>query len=291
MTNDNSKHAELMAKLREESRRKYLPKRKDDKIYELKRQLEEDELYFPEAELTERERIERKRKRQVIQAAEKYEQAGSILTTQRYHISYFHGINQSHFRYHMPGEKMAVFETITEEKDLPGGDGRRWEDERLHTAIFQVGAKDAKVCSTFSSVANSFKFQHDGDLDLLLDVDERVDFIQAFQIKGQNEEVYLESQHRFNFPFQKKPQLTATQKKKLTLAEVRKSLPVYGFREQFLQAVEENQVLIICGETGSGKTTQLPQYLYEAGYCKDGKRIGCTQPRRVAAMSVASKLF
>lgn len=58
--------------------------------------------------------------------------------------------------------------------------------------------------------------------------------------------------------------MTPVQKKKMTLAETRKSLPVYGFREQFLQAVEENQVLIICGETGSGKTTQLPQYLYEA---------------------------
>lgn len=46
---------------------------------------------------------------------------------------------------------------------------------------------------------------------------------------------------------------------------------------------------IITAETGSGKTTQLPQYLYEAGYGKKG-RIGCTQPRRVAAMSVAARV-
>lgn len=45
------------------------------------------------------------------------------------------------------------------------------------------------------------------------------------------------------------------------------------------------QVLIIEGETGSGKTTQIPQYLHEAGFTSDGKKIGCTQPRRVAAMS------
>ena len=43
-------------------------------------------------------------------------------------------------------------------------------------------------------------------------------------------------------------------------------------------------------ETGSGKTTQLPQYLYEAGYCKDNLKVGCTQPRRVAAMSVAARV-
>ncbi|KNC69485.1 hypothetical protein SARC_18004, partial [Sphaeroforma arctica JP610] len=49
-------------------------------------------------------------------------------------------------------------------------------------------------------------------------------------------------------------------------------------------------VLIIVGETGSGKTTQLPQYLYEEGFCDDGKMLGCTQPRRVAAMSVAARV-
>lgn len=46
---------------------------------------------------------------------------------------------------------------------------------------------------------------------------------------------------------------------------------------------------MIVGETGSGKTTQIPQYIHEAGYSKRGK-IGCTQPRRVAAMSVAARV-
>ena len=43
-------------------------------------------------------------------------------------------------------------------------------------------------------------------------------------------------------------------------------------------------------ETGSGKTTQLPQYLHEAGYTANGQKVGCTQPRRVAAMSVAARV-
>lgn len=49
-------------------------------------------------------------------------------------------------------------------------------------------------------------------------------------------------------------------------------------------------MLIIEGETGSGKTTQIPQYLHEAGFTADGKKIGCTQPRRVAAMSVSARV-
>ena len=48
-------------------------------------------------------------------------------------------------------------------------------------------------------------------------------------------------------------------------------------------------VIVVVGETGSGKTTQLTQFLYEDGYCVHGM-IGCTQPRRVAAMSVAKRV-
>lgn len=48
-------------------------------------------------------------------------------------------------------------------------------------------------------------------------------------------------------------------------------------------------VVVVVGETGSGKTTQLAQFLYEDGYCTGGI-IGCTQPRRVAAMSVAKRV-
>lgn len=48
-------------------------------------------------------------------------------------------------------------------------------------------------------------------------------------------------------------------------------------------------VIVVVGETGSGKTTQLTQFLYEDGYCEHGI-VGCTQPRRVAAMSVAKRV-
>eukprot|EP00930_Biecheleria_cincta_P058419 TRINITY_DN44257_c0_g1_i1.p1 TRINITY_DN44257_c0_g1~~TRINITY_DN44257_c0_g1_i1.p1 ORF type:complete len:1042 (-),score=197.45 TRINITY_DN44257_c0_g1_i1:241-3255(-) len=73
------------------------------------------------------------------------------------------------------------------------------------------------------------------------------------------------------------------------LQKDRVSLPVYQYKEPLLEAIRDYQVIIIVGETGSGKTTQIPQYLHEVGYSKIGK-IGCTQPRRVAAMSVAARV-
>eukprot|EP00898_Chlorokybus_atmophyticus_P004046 jgi/Chlat1/4642/Chrsp3S05597 len=73
------------------------------------------------------------------------------------------------------------------------------------------------------------------------------------------------------------------------IREQRQSLPIFKLRDQLVQAVHDNQVLVVIGETGSGKTTQMTQYLAEAGYTTRGK-IGCTQPRRVAAMSVAKRV-
>ncbi|KAJ9483568.1 hypothetical protein VN97_g9830 [Penicillium thymicola] len=75
----------------------------------------------------------------------------------------------------------------------------------------------------------------------------------------------------------------------MSIKQQRESLPVYKFRKQLLDAVKDNQMMIVVGDTGSGKTTQLTQYLAEGGYGNNGM-IGCTQPRRVAAMSVAKRV-
>lgn len=75
----------------------------------------------------------------------------------------------------------------------------------------------------------------------------------------------------------------------MSIKDQRESLPVFRFRSELIKAVHENQLLIVVGDTGSGKTTQLTQYLAEAGFANNGI-IGCTQPRRVAAMSVAKRV-
>jgi ATP-dependent RNA helicase DHX8/PRP22 len=74
-----------------------------------------------------------------------------------------------------------------------------------------------------------------------------------------------------------------------TLAEQRAGLPIAVLKQELVNAVSENQVLVVIGETGSGKTTQMTQFMAEAGFTSRGI-IACTQPRRVAAMSVAKRV-
>lgn len=69
----------------------------------------------------------------------------------------------------------------------------------------------------------------------------------------------------------------------------RLQLPILGEEQSVMEAIKENDVVIICGETGSGKTTQVPQFLYEAGYANNGL-IGVTEPRRVAAVSMSERV-
>jgi ATP-dependent RNA helicase DHX8/PRP22 len=75
----------------------------------------------------------------------------------------------------------------------------------------------------------------------------------------------------------------------LSMMDQRRGLPVYKLREPLIEAIMNNQILVIQGETGSGKTTQMTQFCLEAGLSKRGI-VGCTQPRRVAAISVAKRV-
>ncbi|KAH7911444.1 P-loop containing nucleoside triphosphate hydrolase protein [Hygrophoropsis aurantiaca] len=70
----------------------------------------------------------------------------------------------------------------------------------------------------------------------------------------------------------------------------RERLPIAKHKMKLLHCVEKYPVTIVVGQTGCGKTTQLPQYLMEAGWAADGNVIACTQPRRVAATSVANRV-
>jgi pre-mRNA-splicing factor ATP-dependent RNA helicase DHX16 len=117
------------------------------------------------------------------------------------------------------------------------------------------------------------------EYDYVFDEEQKIDFVMAATMNEQDpkDAELLE-------------RIDEAERKAKSIEDVRKSLPIYQYRDELIQAVRDHQVLVIVGETGSGKTTQLPQYLFEGGFTDDGKKIGCTQPRRVAAMSVAARV-
>lgn len=74
----------------------------------------------------------------------------------------------------------------------------------------------------------------------------------------------------------------------------RLKLPVVGDEQKIMEAIHNHDIVVVCGATGSGKTTQVPQFLFEAGYGSPDSptpgMIGVTQPRRVAAVSMAKRV-
>lgn len=78
------------------------------------------------------------------------------------------------------------------------------------------------------------------------------------------------------------------------IQEARFKLPVVAEEQKIMEAIHNNDIVVVCGATGSGKTTQVPQFLFEAGYGSPGGptpgMIGITQPRRVAAVSMSKRV-
>ena len=164
-------------------------------------------------------------------------------------------------RYYIPKETDKPSDKYVEDESEKGvREQQRWEEEHLNAALLRFGAKDAKSKKTES-------------YELLLD--DEIEFVQTFQMSG---------------TLEKSEEKKSTENEISSIEETRRSLPIFPFREDLIDAVNQHQVLIIEGETGSGKTTQIPQYLIECGFTKGDKKIGCTQPRRVAAMSVAARV-
>lgn len=84
---------------------------------------------------------------------------------------------------------------------------------------------------------------------------------------------------------------TKFSQKYVDILKTRRELPVHAQRDEFLKIFQSTQIMVFVGETGSGKTTQIPQFvLYDDMPHLSGTQVACTQPRRVAAMSVAKRV-
>lgn len=262
----SSKDRNVINHLREISRQHYLKKREDKELKLLEVGLRDDEYLFDGVELTaeEKKRLELNQKI-LTMTKNKYR---FDVQDDGYHIP--DGYEDERGRIDKQ-KRDAVLTTRYADDEEVKTEQEIWEEEQSKIASVHFGARDRK------KPAEDYEYVFE----------DQINFVANEMMKGNLEESDGDALH------EKESQTTEEMLKNLSdhekLLHLRRTLPVFAYRDEFLEAVQDNKVLIVVGETGSGKTTQIPQYLYEAGWNKLGK-IGCTQPRRVAAMSVAARV-
>jgi len=107
-------------------------------------------------------------------------------------------------------------------------------------------------------------------------------------VKESTSKVVAQDQRRSEIP--REPAIYVGVSRDPIIEESRLKLPIIGEEQNIIEKIRYNDIVIVSGETGSGKTTQIPQFLYEAGYALNGKLIGITEPRRVAAVSMSQRV-
>ena len=267
----------LMPTLREVSRQAYLKKRETGKLEELREALEDEEYLFAGEAMTAKERAELDYKRQVFALASQHAKDAAAAAEEGYKLPEAYdapGAERRDRRYAVALDRYKETAAGAVDDSNPFKEQEAWEKHQMGHAEARYGARDGKGLPPSSVYELVFEDQIHFIKDALLagDADEAG--------KGGGGEPAI-------------GEAEAAERARRTAHEQiladRKLLPIFAYREQLLAAVAAHQVVVIVGETGSGKTTQIPQYMHEAGYSARGK-VGCTQPRRVAAMSVAARV-
>ena len=279
-TNNNNGNASTIEQLRELSRQHYLEKREEKEIRLLEMALRDEQDLFEGERLTKEERKRREINTKILDMAK--DKHRFTYKDDAYHIPDSYEDNNGHIN---RKKKDAVLNARYIEEIQPKSEQEQWEEEQMKTSKVKFGSAglndkgqeyeyvfEDQIEFISSEVLKSTKKMKDIEKDRNNKTGDMKDFDENENHESEIEEISSK---------------TLTPHEKILIG--RKKLPVYTYREEFLQAVRDNKVLIVVGETGSGKTTQIPQYLHEAGWSKLGK-IGCTQPRRVAAMSVAARV-
>ncbi|CAF9929772.1 MAG: hypothetical protein ALECFALPRED_004452 [Alectoria fallacina] len=269
LAEDAAARQAAMPDLRERSRQEYLKKRETERLALLRKQVTEETAELrSNPDLTKREKDEFAKNREVLRIAEerlRIDDHRDGYTMPEDYITEKGKIDRKKkeealYKRYVDKDEHGQERYVTEQEE--------WEREQTAKAKAQVSQSERV---------------DEGDYEYVFDDAQKINFILDTRLNSDAKPLTKEQRAL-------QAQLKAAEAKAFSIEDTRKSLPIYTFREDLLKAVGEYQVLIIVGETGSGKTTQIPQYLHEAGYTKDGMKVGCTQPRRVAAMSVAARV-
>ena len=295
-----------------ESRRAYLKKREEDISKLRKRQFETEEEMFGEAGelLSPEERARMLAERQLYEAAQRIKEQRTDESTDTYMMPDVYDEAEER------KNKKSAYDQRTDlltnnryvEKPRRGAkqlsEQQQLESKLIHQATAHTGAPVEEDMYQLI-LDNQIEFVtgdvHGGDHILL--AEEELEQVKA--------ELAIELDNNGRRPLPITSGLERAHQalvaKANSLIPVRESLPIFQHRAGLVEAIRTFPVLIVVGETGSGKTTQLPQYLFEEGYTsctelngsflkkkpdptKPVRMIGCTQPRRVAAMAVASRV-
>ena len=258
-----------MPDLRERSRQEYLKKRETERLALLRKQVAEETAEIrSNPDLTRREKDEFAKNREVLRIAEerlRIDDHRDGYTMPEDYITEKGKIDRKKkeealYKRYVDKDEHGQERYVTEQEE--------WEREQTAKAKAQISQSERV---------------DEGEYDYVFDDAQKINFVLDTRLDSDAKPLTKEQRTL-------QEQLKAAEAKASSIEDTRKSLPIYTFRDDLLKAIGEYQVLIIVGETGSGKTTQIPQYLHEAGYTKDGLKVGCTQPRRVAAMSVAARV-
>lgn len=206
----SGKRDDIVSKLRIDSRRKYLEKRKEDQLLLLEGELKDEQRLFRDTQLTEKEKRDYEYKQNVLRLAKEHDKASEIEQKRKYFIPSEDA---------QPGNDYVE---VDESEQQFNSEQRKWEEERLNLAKLSFGAKD--------------KAKHQKQKDYKLLLDEEVDFIKALTLFDEEQ-------------LEKRPKVDLYELKRRSIEECKKSLPVYAFRDDLLEAIKEHQVLIIEGKS------------------------------------------
>ncbi|KAG9247955.1 putative Pre-mRNA-splicing factor ATP-dependent RNA helicase-like protein cdc28 [Calycina marina] len=266
MVDDAATRMAALPDLRQKSRYSYLAKRETERVALLRKQVaDDDEEIRSGTKLTRQEKEEMRFRKETLRLA----QERAAIDT---HVEGFQFADQQ-----VDAKKReAALYTRHVERDeygqekAPLNEQEEWERDQMAKQRSQV---------------KSIERVDEGEYDYVLDEEQGIQWVM--------EALPKEGKQLSKEQLDLLKSIDVAESKQKTMQEVRNSLPIYQYRDQLLEALGTYQCLVVVAETGSGKTTQIPQYLREAGYCKgeDGiMKIGVTQPRRVAAMSVAARV-